>query len=142
MYNTILVPVDPSQMHSGINAIKIAKKLIDDSGNILLVSVLDKLAVLDKYPTHVGTELPDNVRENARKQTLAELKNIAKENGIGSKVEIRSGHAANSILLAAEEHNADLIIIASHRPGLSDYFLGSTAARVVRHAQCPVLVDR
>ncbi len=136
MYNTILVPVDPSQSHSGINAIKIAKKLIDDSGDILLVSVLEYI------PTYVEYQLPNDTRDNARKQTLAELKNIAKENGIGSKVQIRSGHAANEILLAAGEHNADLIIIASHRPGLSDYFLGSTAARVVRHAQCPVLVDR
>ena len=42
-------------------------------------------------------------------------------------------------------HNAqgvDLIIVASHRPGLQDYFLGSTAAKVVRHAKCSVLVIR
>ena len=70
------------------------------------------------------------------------LKEIAKNEGIGSNVEVRSGHVANTILEAADSHNADLIIIASHRPGLTDYFLGSTAARVVRHAQCPVLVDR
>jgi nucleotide-binding universal stress UspA family protein len=42
----------------------------------------------------------------------------------------------------AEEKGADLIIIASHRPGLKDYFLGSTAAKVVRHAKCSVLVIR
>jgi universal stress protein F len=136
MYNTILVPVDPSQKHSGINAIKIAKKLINDSGDILLVSVLEHI------PTYVEIQLPNGVRDNVRKQALAELKNIAKDNGIGSKVQIRSGHAANSILEAANSHNVDLIIIASHQPGLTDYFLGSTAARVVRHAQCPVLVDR
>jgi universal stress protein F len=136
MYNTILVPVDPSHKHSGINAIKIAKKLINDSGDILLVSVLEHI------PTHVELQLPNGVRDNVRKQALAELKNIAKDNGIGSKVQIRSGHAANSILEAADSHNVDLIIIASHQPGLTDYFLGSTAARVVRHAQCPVLVDR
>ena len=136
MYNTILVPVDPSHKHSGVNAIKIAKKLINDSGDILLVSVLENV------PTYVEVQLPTGIRDNARKQALAELKSIAKENGIGSKVQIRSGQAANSILEAAETHNADLIIIASHRPGLSDYFLGSTAARIVRHAQCPVLVDR
>ena len=37
---------------------------------------------------------------------------------------------------------ADLIIIASHKPGFQDYFLGSTAAKVVRHAPCSVLVVR
>ena len=33
-------------------------------------------------------------------------------------------------------------MIASHKPGFSDYFIGSTAARIVRHAQCSVLVTR
>jgi nucleotide-binding universal stress UspA family protein len=47
-----------------------------------------------------------------------------------------------TILETAKEIGADLIVIASHRPGLQDYFLGSTAARVVRHAECAVLVDR
>jgi universal stress protein F len=136
MYNTILVPIDPSHKHSGVNAIKIAKKLIKDGGEIILLSVLADI------PAFVEVQLPNDIRDNARKQTLAELKNIAKENGIGSKVQIRTGHAANSILEAADSHSADLIIIASHQPGLTNYFLGSTAARVVRYAQCPVLVDR
>jgi universal stress protein F len=136
MYNTILVPIELSLKRSGINAIKIAKKLINNGGDIILVSVLEHI------PTYVEVQLPKPVQDNVRKQALAELKNIARENGFGLNVEIMSGHAANSILEVAETYSADLIIIASHKPGLSDYFLGSTAARVVRHAQCPVLVDR
>jgi len=45
-------------------------------------------------------------------------------------------------LQAAEDCDANLIMIASHKPGLRDYFIGSTAARVIRHAQCSVLVER
>jgi nucleotide-binding universal stress UspA family protein len=55
---------------------------------------------------------------------------------------VRAGHPGNQILDLAEETNADLIIVASHRPGLQDYFIGSTAGRVVRHANCSVLVTR
>ena len=40
------------------------------------------------------------------------------------------------------ETNADLIVINSHKPGVEDYFLGSTASRVVRRAPCSVLVLR
>jgi len=58
------------------------------------------------------------------------------------QVIVRTGHSYNTILEVAKEKNADLIIIASHRPGLQDYFLGSTAAKVVRHANCSVLVVR
>ena len=42
----------------------------------------------------------------------------------------------------ADETNADLIVMASHRPELKDFLLGPNAARVVRHANCSVLVVR
>jgi nucleotide-binding universal stress UspA family protein len=35
-----------------------------------------------------------------------------------------------------------MTVIASHDPGFVDYFLGSVAARFVRHAHCSVLVAR
>ena len=139
MYDTILVPVDLSHNPSGAKAIKIAKKLINDGGDIILLNVFSDV------PAYIEAELGKDLqymRENQKKEVLQQLTGLAKDNGIGSSVQVLSGHAASSILEAAEEQNADLIIIASHRPGLSDYFLGSTAARVVRHAQCPVLVDR
>jgi len=136
MYDTILVPIDLSHKHNGVKVTKIAKKLINNGGEIILINVLEDV------PTYIEAELPQDLRENTKKEALLQLTRIAKENGIGSNVQIRSGNAASSILEAAESYNADLIIVASHRPGLLDYFLGSTAARVVRHAQCPVLVDR
>jgi len=62
--------------------------------------------------------------------------------GIKADAEVRSGNPGPTILTSADECGADLIIVGSHKPGLQDYFLGSTAARVVRHAQCSVLVMR
>lgn len=47
-----------------------------------------------------------------------------------------------SILVPIDISEAELIVIASHKPGFSTYLLGSTAAAVVRHAKCPVLVVR
>lgn len=52
------------------------------------------------------------------------------------------GHSARSIIDYANANGIDCIVIGSHKPGLSDYFLGSTAARVVRHAACAVHVHR
>ena len=136
MYKKILVPIELSHEHSGINAIKIAKKLIDDEGKIVLVSVVASV------PHYIEAELPTNLMESSKKHAYEKLTAIAKKEGLKSEVKIRTGHAANEILETAQNCNADLIIVASHRPGLSDYFLGSTAARIVRHAQCPVLIDR
>ena len=46
------------------------------------------------------------------------------------------------ILRVAEEAEADLVVVGSHRPAIKDYLLGTNAARVVRHARCSVLVAR
>lgn len=47
----------------------------------------------------------------------------------------------SGILQHAEEHEADLVVIATHgRRGLARALLGSTAEKVVRHADRPVLV--
>ncbi|MCP4185573.1 MAG: universal stress protein [Hyphomicrobiales bacterium] len=136
MYNKILVPIEFSHVDTGINAIQIAKKLLNKDGQIFLLSVIGEM------PSSVEVQLSTDWTSNNQKMAYQTLAKIANNEGTGLNVEIMFGHAANSILSAAETHRADLIIIASHKPGLSDYFLGSTAARVVRHAQCPVLVNR
>ena len=53
-----------------------------------------------------------------------------------------SGHSGRTILDHASETEADLIVIASHRPGMQTLLLGSTATHVVRHATCAVHVLR
>jgi nucleotide-binding universal stress UspA family protein len=53
-----------------------------------------------------------------------------------------SGHAGRGIVEYADANDVDCIIIASHRPGLQNLFLGSTANRVVHHAKCTVHVLR
>ncbi len=46
------------------------------------------------------------------------------------------------VLRAAERLGADLIVMAAHRPELSDYLIGPNSARVVRHARQSVLILR
>ncbi|MBT8417397.1 MAG: universal stress protein, partial [Silicimonas sp.] len=52
------------------------------------------------------------------------------------------GHVHSTILEYAEENGVDCIVMGSHKPDLTDYLIGSTAARVVRHAPCAVHVYR
>jgi nucleotide-binding universal stress UspA family protein len=54
----------------------------------------------------------------------------------------RAGGIYHELLQEASEWNADLIVVGSHRPVMSDYLLGSNAKTIVRHAQCSVLVVR
>ena len=55
---------------------------------------------------------------------------------------VRIGRPAQVIVDIAAELEVDLIVIGSHGFGVLDRVLGTTAARVVNHAQCSVLVVR
>ena len=52
------------------------------------------------------------------------------------------GGIYQEILSGAKQIGADLIVMASHRPGYEDYLIGPNASRVVRHAKCSVMVVR
>ncbi len=56
-------------------------------------------------------------------------------------IRIRRGHAAEEILKETEESTYDLVIVGSRgRRGITRFLLGSTAARLARYCQVPVLV--
>lgn len=58
-------------------------------------------------------------------------------------VHARIGSPADEILSAAAELSADMIIVGSHgHTGMKRLMLGSVSERVVREAQCPVIVAR
>lgn len=136
MFKTILVPIDMAHIAKGKGIIDIAAQHGAAGAKIILLNVAEEI------PGWAAAELPAGLLEESRAQSEADLKAIAAASGIAMDVEVRTGHPYKTILEVAEEKGVDLIIVASHRPGLQDYFLGSTAAKVVRHATCSVLVIR
>ena len=136
MFKTILVPVDMSHVAEGKANLDFAAPYANSGSKVILLNVVEDI------PGWAAAELPSNLLEKSRDHIQSELKAIANASGVKMDVEVRSGHSYKTILDVAEEKQVDLIIIASHRPGLQDYFLGSTAAKVVRHAACSVLIMR
>jgi nucleotide-binding universal stress UspA family protein len=136
MFNTILVPIDMAHVVEGKVAIDIAAQHASSGAKIILLNVVEEI------PTWAAAELPINLMEDSMNKAKTELKAIANTTGMSMEVIIRCGHSYKTILEVAKESQAELIIIASHQPGLQHYFLGSTAAKVVRHATCSVLVMR
>ncbi|RRH71491.1 universal stress protein [Falsigemmobacter faecalis] len=134
MYKNILVPVIQDHETTIASSMAAARVLCAEGGRITLLTVLAEI------PTYVSQYLPQDQLQ--RNLTDAKEALEAEFAGQGVSVEVRAGHAAQTILDVAEADAHDCIVIASHRPGLQDYFLGSTAARVVRHAQCSVHVLR
>ncbi len=59
------------------------------------------------------------------------------------EIELRSGHAAENLVRAAVERQADLIVLGARgQRGVLDVLLGGVATQVVEHAPCPVLLAR
>lgn len=135
MYKHILVPVAGDHSPLTGQALSVARALLAEGGKITALTVLEAI------PAYVAQHIPEGVDANNVAEARAALK--AELGGVAdAAVDVVHGHAGRTILEYAKEHGADCIVIASHRPGLQDYLLGSTAARVVRHAPCAVHVVR
>lgn len=136
MYRNLLVPIafhgDPED---GVPAIAIARHLCAEGGRITLLHVMEEL------PAHLSGYLPDHYRSDLRAAITAELDRHAAAIP-GARTAIVEGKAAPAILDYTADQHIDCIVIASHRPGMQDWLLGSTAARVVRHARCAVHILR
>lgn len=135
MYENILVPVAFETGRDTMKSIEIAEALCEKGGNITA------LHVMEEVPSYVAQYLP----EGQLAANVNEIeKNLHKRLNEHTEIVVKviEGHAGHSIVDYVSANRIDCIVIASHRPGLQDLVLGSTAARVVRHAPCAVHVVR
>jgi len=102
------------------------------------------LYVMDEIPPTVAQLLPAGTLEAREKEAQETLAALAAKNGVGDRAEamVRRGDAQHVIVDVAKELDAELVVMASHKPAAADYLLGSVAAAVVRHAPCSVMVIR
>ena len=134
MYKNIIVPM---ALDHGIadKTIEIARTLLDEGGQITA------LHVHEAPGNSVSVYIDESVMQNAFDRSKSKLEErVAAMPGVKSM--IVKGHSGRTIVDTATSLKADCIVLGSHKPGLIDYLLGSTAARVVQHAPCAVHVAR
>jgi nucleotide-binding universal stress UspA family protein len=141
MYRNVLVPVDLSDKHSWRKALPTAISLCEAfEARLHLIAVVPDFSL-----PMVGQFFPEGVETKLRQHAAKQLRDFAAQQ-VPSEIESRrivaDGRVYQEILKAAEAIQADLIVMGSHRPELSDYLLGSNTERVVRHARCSVMVVR
>ena len=134
MYRKILVPM---ALDHGLSpqTLVIARALTGGSGEIVALHVYEMPQ--GSVSVYLDQDAVAEGFSRARQLLLEKL-----ESTPDVKPELVKGHTARTIIDYANDNEIDCIVIGSHRPGLSDYFLGSTASRVVRHAKCAVHVHR
>lgn len=135
--NKVVVPVDFSGESE--TAIRSALEMVEDPANVQLIHVLFPLDSVS--PGVVWGEISDESREKAVKQSFDKF--LSERNISGVSLNIRFGNPGLEIAEFAEKIDADLIVIPSHGyHGVKRFTLGSVAERVIRHANCSVLVLR
>ncbi len=141
MYKKILFSVDLSDDASWQKALPAALQhcqAFDAELHVLTVVPELPMGVVNLYfADDAGARLV-----KAAKEDLADF--VEKRIPVGFRVKRHVAHGTiyTCILDTADAIDADLIIMASHRPAMRDYLLGPNAARVVRHSTRSVLVVR
>lgn len=135
MYANIVVPIAFDESHNPDAALNVARALAAPGARVTLVHVMADV------PGYAISYMPEGYDTELHQTLQNQLDGLAAEFENGAGV-IRQGQAANEILDLVDEVGADCVVIAGHRPGIGDYLIGSTAARVVRHAPCSVMVLR
>ena len=139
---TILVPLDLTTKGDAIVSWAIEWAQLKRARLIFL----HVLAPVHTYasPVLVDASAFEEMYAQARKHAEDELsKHVAeaRECGVEARAHVRVGNAGDEILSMARDLNAGLMVVGTHgRTGLAHIFLGSTAEKVVRLAQCPVFV--
>ena len=140
MYRKILLAVDLSDEAETPKGLAEALELTKLSGGVLrLVNVQPLLPAT--FMEYVPADF-DAEQERRAQEALAALAAKIDLPADRLSVAVASGGVYHELLRDAEEWGADLVVVGSHRPVMSDYLLGSNAKTIVRHAQCSVLVVR
>jgi nucleotide-binding universal stress UspA family protein len=141
MFKTILLPVDLGEETSWTKALQAAVLHARNDGGSLHV-----LTVVPNFGEGiVGAYFPPDFAERALATAKSELEAFCAERvpaDVAATAMVRSGRIYEEVIETAKEINADLIVMASHRPALRDYLIGPNAERIMRHAACSVLVVR
>jgi nucleotide-binding universal stress UspA family protein len=141
----ILVPVDFSEMSGP--AIETAQRLAKRFGAAV------HLVHVHEYYYPVGFMAPGapvpmsmvTFREDTAERIGDEFRALAKKHGISAtNCYVRNDTPVfNGVCTVARQINADLIVTPTHGyTGMTHFFEGSHAERIVQHSPCPVLIAR
>ncbi|MCL0102582.1 universal stress protein [Dehalococcoidia bacterium] len=142
MYKRILVPLDGSELSESI--LKHVKAIATGFSvpEVILLRVVEIIGPPDGYET--TEDWRRDTQKKAEAAATGYLSQVAaklKQEGIAAQTVVVRGRAAEEILDYAKNNQVDLVIMSTHgRSGVSRWFVGSVAERVVRCCVAPVLV--
>ncbi|MBU6223546.1 MAG: universal stress protein [Burkholderiales bacterium] len=145
MFKTLLLPTDGTDL-SNKSIDKAVIFAAEINAKIIGITVtepfhyisIDSISISDTPETY-ASEMAKTANER-----LAHIAKRCSELEVSCEtVHCEASHPYSAIVATAEEHNCDLIFMASHgRSGLSALLVGSEVSKVLTHTNIPVLVYR
>jgi nucleotide-binding universal stress UspA family protein len=139
---TVLAPIDFSPVTDRVvtKAIDLARAM---DARLVLLHVIGPYSLLGRQlarSTVTGAELTAEAEKRAARR-LGTLQRKLRDEGVTAHAVHVSGDPAECILEQAERLSANFIVLGSHgRTALRTLLVGSTAAGVLRGAQCSVVI--
>lgn len=137
----ILIPTDfsPASINAIDTAIALAKR--QNAAITLLHVVNEGLLSYGHFDTiPITTPVLQTMRDDSGDMLDQLVAKFVEQHGIEIKGETVSGLVSSAICKAAEKFGADLIVMGTHgATGFREFFIGTNAYAVVKHAPCPVL---
>ncbi|HKM14156.1 MAG TPA: universal stress protein [Candidatus Methanomethylophilaceae archaeon] len=137
VFNKILVPTDGSEYAKAAtkDAIELAKL---SGGEVTAIFVVDK-SMFANLPKDIAMTGIHQTMEKEAQAALATVRELGEQRDIKVKLEIIDGTPANVIIDRSKEF--DLIVMGSlGKTGMTRLLVGSVAEKVVRAAECRVMV--
>ncbi|RKZ31446.1 universal stress protein [bacterium] len=148
MFTKILYPTDFSEKSR--HALEVVKKLKEAGTKTVVVfhcidiREVNTMAEMEGFSSLQYENIVDEIHEELKRKATKEMTGITKElRDLGFIVEERlpDGIPFREIIETAKKEKIDAIVIGSTGKGLlSEMLLGSTSEKVVREAECPVIV--
>ncbi|MFP4143005.1 MAG: universal stress protein [Thermoplasmata archaeon] len=138
-YNRIIIPTDGSEENKKVvdEGLSLARML---GSKVKVLFVVDTGSLSGLPPDDMITTLEGQIETKAN-EILDDIEARAQNWGIPFQRSIQKG--APSEIIVSEAREDELIVMGHHnRSGLSRLLTGSTAQKVIRKADCPVMVIR
>jgi nucleotide-binding universal stress UspA family protein len=142
----LLVPLDAANPHEA--ALPLATELAKAcKARLRLLSVVNTVSQLTGHEAASAAMLPGtmsvllDIEEQEAAEYLRRILPKVQEAGVSADAAVLRGQPAPTIMKAARDWGADLIVLATHgKTGTNAFWSGSIAPRVVLRADLPVLL--
>jgi nucleotide-binding universal stress UspA family protein len=100
-----------------------------------------KVVSVDGVDVEMLSPMPRSEYQQAARESADELADRIRATGVATTAEVRSGKVVPGILLYAEEHDADVIVVGASTLGpVARRILGDVPLELVQRSRRPVLV--